>query len=133
MVLSGSKNGSLILIVDDDEFTRDSCLQVLSKAGYQVVTASDGNSGLSEVKRSCPDLVLIDLNMPGISGLEVIDLLNKVDPGIPKVVITGNTTIDLDEEIMNKRGASGYLRKSFVPNELKSIVEKTLGVSRVVE
>ena len=128
MVLSGSKN-RVVLVVDDDEVTRDSCLQVLSKSGYQVVTACDGDSGLAEVKRSRPDLVLIDLNMPGISGLEVIDLMNRVDPGIPKVVITGDTTIDLNEEIVTKRGASGYLRKPFVPKELKSIVEKTLGVS----
>ncbi len=126
MPVLGSKGKKLILIVDDEEATRDSCFQVLSKAGYKVLTASDGNACLSEAKKCRPDLVLIDLNMPGVSGLELIDLLNKVAPKIQKVVITGNATIDLDKEVIGTGRASAYLKKPFIPDELKSIVQRVL-------
>lgn len=122
MPVHGSERKKLILIVDDDEVIRDSCFQVLSKAGFKVLTVSDGNACLSEAKKCRPDLVLIDLNMPGVSGLEVIDLLNKVDRKIQKVVITGSADIDLDKEIISKGRASGYLKKPFIPEELKTIV-----------
>lgn len=132
MEASGSEGKGVILIVDDEETTRDSCSQVLSKEGYKVLTAADGNAGLAVTRRCRPDLVLIDLNMPGVSGLELIELLDKIDPGIQKVVITGSTSIDLDKEVVSKKRASGYLMKPFVPEELKSIVQKTLDFSRVV-
>jgi DNA-binding NtrC family response regulator len=133
MVMPGSEGQKVILIIDDDEFTRDSCFQVLSKEGYTVVTACNGEAGLAEARRCRPDLLLIDLNMPGISGLEVIDLLNSVDTKMQKVVITGNTTIDLDKEVIRSGRASGYLRKPFIPEELKSMVQKTLNFRPVVE
>jgi CheY-like chemotaxis protein len=133
MVMPGSEGGKVILIVDDDEVTRDSCFQVLSKEGYTVVTACNGETGLAEAKRYRPDLLLIDLNMPGISGFEVIDLLNSVNSKMQKVVITGNTTIDLDKEIIDSGRASGYLRKPFIPEELKSMVQKALNFKPAVE
>ena len=133
VAMPGSEGQKVILIIDDDEVTRDSCFQVLSKEGYTVVTACNGEAGLAEARRCCPDLMLIDLNMPGISGFEVIDLLNRVGPKMRKVVITGNTTIDLDKEVIRSGRASGYLRKPFIPEELKSIVQKTLNVSAAVE
>jgi DNA-binding NtrC family response regulator len=133
MIMPGSEGVKVILIVDDDEATRDSCFQVLSKEGYTVVTACNGDVGLAEARRCRPDLLLIDLNMPGISGFEVIDLLNRVGPEMQKVVITGNTTIDLDKEVIRSGRASGYLRKPFIPEELKSMVQKTLNFRPVVE
>ncbi len=133
MVMPGSEGAKVILIVDDDEVTRDSCFQVLSKEGYTVVTACNGEAGLAEARRCHPDLLLIDLNMPGISGFEVIDLLNSVDTKMQKVVITGNTTIDLDKEVIRSGRASGYLRKPFIPEELKSMVQRTLNFRPVVE
>ena len=126
MAVLGSEGKGVILIVDDDEVTRDSCFQVLSKEGYKVATACDGDSCLAEAGKHSPDLMLIDLNMPGISGLEVIDRLNRVDPKIQKVVITGNTTIDLDKEVIRKGRAAAYLRKPFIPDDLKSIVQRVL-------
>ncbi|MFH1674760.1 MAG: response regulator [Pseudomonadota bacterium] len=126
MPVPGSGCKKLILIVDDEEATRDSCFQVLAKAGYRVLTASNGDTGLAEVRRCHPDLVLIDLNMPGVSGLEVIDLLNRMEPKIQKVVITGSTAIDLDKEVISKGRASAYLKKPFIPDELKSIVKRVL-------
>ena len=133
MVMPGSEGKKVILIIDDDEVMRDSCFQVLSKQGYTVVTACDGKAGLVEARRCRPDLLLIDLNMPGISGFEVIDLLNSMDTKIQKLVITGNTAIDLDKEVIRSGRASGYLRKPFIPEELKSMVQKTLHLSPTVE
>lgn len=130
--MPGSEGQKVILIVDDDEVTRDSCFQVLSKEGYTVVTACNGDTGLAEARRCRPDLLLIDLNMPGISGFEVIDLLNSVGMKMQKVVITGNTAIDLDKEVIQSGRASGYLRKPFIPEELKSMVHKTLNFSPAV-
>jgi len=62
-----------IVVIDDEESMRDSCRMILEKDGFLTETAENGNSGLAKVEKIRPDLVLIDLKMPGISGLEVLE------------------------------------------------------------
>ncbi len=121
-----SGKGEVILIIDDAECIRDSCCQVLTKAGYRVETAVNGEVGLAKAREIGPDVVLVDLDMPGASGLEVMDRLNEVNRGIIKVVVTGNTSIDLEEEIIRKRRALSYLAKPFSPDQLKQVVRRAL-------
>lgn len=122
MSLSGK--GEVILIIDDEECMRDSCCQVLTKAGYQVETAIDGEVGLAEAREIQPDMALVDLDMPGASGLEVMDRLSEISPGTIRIVVTGNTCIDLEKEIVRKRRALTYLTKPFSPDQLNLVVRK---------
>jgi DNA-binding NtrC family response regulator len=124
--MSFSGRGEVIVIIDDAECIRDSCCQVLTKAGYLVETAINGEIGLAKVKEIGPDVALVDLDMPGVSGLEVMDRLNEISPGIVKIVVTGNTTIDLEQEVIRKGRALSYLTKPFSPDQLKQIVRKAL-------
>ena len=124
MSLSGK--GEVIVIIDDAECIRDSCCQVLTKAGYLVETAINGEIGLTKVKEIEPDIALVDLDMPGVSGLEVMDRLNEISPGIVKIVVTGNTAIDLEQEVIRKGRALSYLTKPFSPDQLKQAVRKAL-------
>ena len=127
MSLSGK--GEVIVIIDDAECIRDSCCQVLTKAGYLVETAINGEIGLAKVKEIGPDIALVDLDMPGVSGLEVMDRLNEISPGIVKMVVTGNTTLDLEQEVIRKGRALSYLTKPFSPDQLKQAVRKALDSS----
>jgi len=124
--MSFSGKGEVILIIDDAECIRDSCCQVLTKAGYRVETAVNGEVGLAKAREIGPVVVLVDLDMPGASGLEVMDRLNEVNRGIIKIVVTGNTSIDLEEEIIRKRRALSYLAKPFSPDQLKQVVRRAL-------
>lgn len=118
--------GEVILIIDDEECITDSCHQALTRAGYQVETARNGEIGLMKARQIKPDMALIDIDMPGTSGLDVMDQLNQINPGIIKIVITGNTSIDLETEAIGKGRAVSYLVKPFSPDELKAFVRKGL-------
>ncbi|MDH5714906.1 MAG: response regulator [Candidatus Aminicenantes bacterium] len=120
-----------ILIIDDEASIRDSCSQVLSKEGYITETAEDGSVGLEKVKKTKPDLVLVDLKMPGISGMEVLESLKEIDPDIVSIVITGYATIESAVEAM-KLGAYDYVPKPFTPDELRLITNRGLEKRRLL-
>ena len=83
-----------ILIIDDEEIVRDSCIQILARGNYEISTAQNGEEGLEKLKDFQPDLALVDLKMPGLSGYEVLDRIHEYDPTIVTVVITGFATVD---------------------------------------
>jgi len=114
-----------ILVVDDEESMRDSCCQALRKDGHRVETAVDGDMGLRRVRELKPDLVLVDLKMPGISGLELLEKIRQIDPEIVSVVITGYATIESAVQAM-KRDAYDFLPKPFSPDQLRIIVNRGL-------
>lgn len=120
-----NRNKSRILVIDDEESMRDSCALILSKEGYAPELAEDGTIGLEKAKDFKPDLVLIDLKMPGISGMEVLDKIQEIDPHIIPVVITGYATVDSAVEAM-KKGAHDFLPKPFTPDELRLIIKRGL-------
>jgi two-component system sensor histidine kinase/response regulator len=114
-----------ILVIDDEQSMRDSCSQVLAKDGYCVETAEDGDSGLQKVRRIKPDLVLVDLKMPGMSGMELLEKITDIDPHIVSVVITGYATIESAVEAM-KRNAYDFLPKPFTPDQLRIVTSRGL-------
>ena len=114
-----------ILVIDDEETMRDSCRQVLSKDGYAVETAENGLSGLQKIKEMKPDLVLIDLKMPGMSGMELLEKVGEIDPDIVSVAITGYATIESAVEAM-KLNAYDFLPKPFTPDQLRIVTERGL-------
>lgn len=114
-----------ILVIDDEEAMRDSCSQVLNKDGYMTETAEDGRSGLRKIKEIKPDLVLIDLKMPGMGGMELLEKIGQIDPDIISVVITGYATIESAVEAM-KLNAYDFLPKPFTPDQLRIVVGRGL-------
>ena len=116
---------SKILLIDDEEVVLDSCTQILEGEPYQVATASDGVAGLRLVEEFQPDLVFVDLKMPGISGFEVLERIHEMDPTIVMVVITGFATISSAVDAM-KKGAYDFLPKPFTPEEFRLITRRSL-------
>ena len=110
-----------ILVIDDEEAMRDSCSQVLNKDGYMTETAEDGHSGLRKIQEVKPDLVLIDLKMPGMGGMELLEKIGQIDPDIISVVITGYATIESAVEAM-KLNAYDFLSKPFTPDQLRIVI-----------
>lgn len=112
-----------VVVIDDDYAMRLSCQQALAKAGYGVEVFEDGTRGLEGVAALKPGLVVVDLKMPGLSGMDVIARLHDVDPLITIIVITGYATIGTAVDAM-KAGAYDFLPKPFSPEELRMIVRR---------
>jgi DNA-binding NtrC family response regulator len=106
-------NKEKIIIIDDEEVILDSCIQILQGRNYDVSTAPDGAKGLQLVEQNKPDLVFIDLKMPGIPGMEVLEQIHNQDDTIVTIVITGYATVDSAVEAM-KKGAYDFLPKPFL-------------------
>jgi len=117
-----------ILVVDDEEAIRDTCCQVLTEDGYRAETAEDGDRGLQKIREVKPDLVLVDLKMPGMSGVELLDKIGDIDPTIVPVVITAYANTEWGADAI-KRNACDFLPKPFTPDQLRSIVGKGLSQS----
>jgi two-component system sensor histidine kinase/response regulator len=120
-VTEGLEHAGSVVVIDDDYAMRLSCDQTLAKVGYRVATFEDGARGLEAVGELKPGLVVVDLKMPGLSGLDVIARLHEIDPNIIIVVITGYATISTAIDAM-KAGAYDFLPKPFAPDELRLIV-----------
>jgi len=114
-----------ILVMDDEETMRDSCQQALSRDGNKVAVAEDGVKGLALLERESFDLVILDLKMPGLSGMEVLKKIKEDNPEATVIVITGYATVESAVEAM-KRGAYDFIPKPFTPDSLRAIVKRAL-------
>jgi two-component system phosphate regulon sensor histidine kinase PhoR len=114
-----------ILVVDDEMGIREGCKRALSEEGYVVDTADDGQMGLQKAMENEYDLILVDLMMPGMGGMDLIKKIHHRDPEIITVVITGNATIESAVEA-TKLGAYDYLPKPFSPEALSAVVQRGL-------
>jgi signal transduction histidine kinase len=119
------RDRSRILIIDDEEVVLDSCTQILEGSGHLIQTAPDGATGLKLVEEFQPDLVFVDLKMPGLPGMEVLARINALDPTIVTVVITGFATVGSAVDAM-KKGAYDFLPKPFTPEEFRLIARRSL-------
>ena len=120
-----------ILVIDDEEVMRDSCRQVLTRQGHDAHTASSGTAGLGLLAEHNFDLVMLDLKMPGLGGMEVLDRIKQAAPETIVVIITGHATVAAAVEAM-KLGAYDVLPKPFTPDELLAIVNRALERRRLV-
>ena len=123
--MTNKSEKSLILIIDDEEALRDGCRQVLEKSGYAVLTAEQGIDGIKLARENLPDMAFIDLKMPNLSGMEIIEILSRDIPDIVLVMITGFATIVSAVEAMQK-GAYDYLPKPFNPDQLRALTKRGL-------
>lgn len=121
---------TLILIIDDEEALRDGCKQALERSGYDVITAGEGVEGIRLARETKPDLAYIDLKMPGMSGMDIIEILSKDIPDIVTVMITGFASIVSAVEAVQK-GAYDYLPKPFSPEQLRALTLRALDHRRL--
>ncbi len=119
-----------ILIVDDEQLIRWSFEKELTREGYEVITASSGEEGIDTFERERPDLVILDIRLPGISGLDVLKEIKNEDPHVPVIMITAFADVDTAVEAM-KMNAFDYLPKPFNFDEVKIVIKKSLNQSRI--
>jgi two-component system phosphate regulon response regulator PhoB len=123
-----------ILVVDDEQDAVDLVGFNLKQAGFQVVTASDGAEALDKVHKRQPDLIVLDVMMPQLDGLEVCKLLRRdsTTSGIPILMLTAKAT-EVDRILGLELGADDYVTKPFSPRELVLRVRKLLARSKPQE
>ncbi|PLX91016.1 MAG: hypothetical protein C0619_08380 [Desulfuromonas sp.] len=114
-----------ILVVDDDKDMRDNIVEILTQSDFEIAVAEDGEDALEQVKDVSFDLVLLDLLMPGISGMDVLPMIKRESPSTQVIMVTAFSTIDNAVEAMRK-GADDYITKPFKINELRMTVRKCL-------
>ncbi|MDY0342551.1 MAG: sigma-54 dependent transcriptional regulator [Lentimicrobium sp.] len=117
-----------ILAIDDDSIIRTLLSNSLSKAGYEVLLAADGETGLEMVNKEEPDLVITDFQMPGISGLDVVTELQQSHPGLPVILLTAHGDVALTIKSIQV-GAYDFIEKPIQMHELLSIIRNGLEVS----
>ncbi len=120
-----------ILIIDDEDIVLDSCKMILAGRNYEIFTAPNGTVGLETLRDVHPDLVFVDLKMPGISGFDVLEGIQSIDPNIVCIVITGFATVSSAIEAM-KKGAYDFLPKPFTPDELRLITKRGVDKRKLV-
>ncbi len=113
-----------ILVVDDEPKIADLARDYLEHAGFAVRTASDGNAALASVRRDRPDLVVLDLGLPGLDGLDVTRAIRR-DSNLPVIMLTARDD-ELDKLLGLELGADDYLTKPFSPRELVARVRAVL-------
>jgi DNA-binding response OmpR family regulator len=117
--------GQRVLVVDDDPTVSDVVRRYLERAEYEVTLAADGQGALDAVRASRPDLVVLDLMLPGIDGLEVCRRLRRDDPRLPVVMLTALGD-EADRVVGLSLGADDYVTKPFSPRELVLRVQSVL-------
>ncbi len=114
-----------ILVVDDEKTVCDSIKKILSRKGYEVDNTLNADDAVQKMKENSYDLVITDLMMPKISGMELLQIVKEHYPELEVVVVTGYASIDTAVEA-TKLGAADYLPKPFTPQELTEITRKAL-------
>jgi CheY-like chemotaxis protein len=118
-----------VLIVDDEPQVLDMIRDLLLACGYEVTTASNGSEALELVPMFLPDAVLLDVLMPVISGVHVLNRLRAEFPNIPVVMVTGQQDEDTARELL-AQGAFDYIRKPFTVDLLERIVAAAVSSTR---
>ncbi len=115
-----------ILVVDDEKNIRLVIAQCLEAAGYTVDLAVDGEHGLQKMAEHSYHLLLLDLKLPGIDGMEVLTQSRRMHADLPVIMMTAHGTVETAVEAM-KLGALDYLQKPFTPDEILAQVSRVLG------
>jgi DNA-binding NtrC family response regulator len=118
-----------ILIVDDDPRVRQSFEKLLTAEGHTVCTAADGETALTMVQSHAPDMVIMDIRMPGLSGLETFKALHHIDSKLPVIIMTAFGTTETAIET-TKMGAFDYVLKPFEIPDILILIDKALEAGR---
>jgi CheY-like chemotaxis protein len=119
-----------VLVADDNEVAQRLCRRVLEKAGHRVLTASDGQEAVNIALEQAPDMIFMDVAMPGMDGLEAMRVIREQKPGMVIVIASAHSMAG-DRERFLEAGANDVLSKPFRINDLTSAVEKLVGGGHV--
>ncbi|MFH1458063.1 MAG: sigma-54 dependent transcriptional regulator [Candidatus Omnitrophota bacterium] len=123
---------STILVVDDEKNVISSFVKILSQEDYRILTASNAEDGLALAQGSCVDLLIMDIKMPGMSGLEALSGFKALDAKLPIIIMTAYATTERAIEAM-QLGAYDYVIKPFDVPRMKKLIEKALETSRLMK
>jgi DNA-binding NtrC family response regulator len=119
-----------ILVVDDEQLIRWSLEQNLKKQGYEVMTAGSGEDALRLLREEAPDLMLLDIQLPGISGMEVLEKVKEMEEEIIVIMVTALGVLETAVKAM-RIGAYDYINKPFNLDELAIVIRKALETSEL--
>ncbi len=120
---------STILIIDDDDQLRKSFHKLLSEEGYTAEGAASGEAGLEIIQNQLPDLVIVDIRLPGINGLETFEAIHALEPKLPVIIMTAYGTTETAIEA-TKMGAFDYILKPFEIPDMLTVIKQALEAGR---
>jgi nitrogen regulation protein NR(I) len=120
---------STILIIDDDDQLRKSFYKLLSEEGYRAQSAASGEAGLELVKKQLPDLVIVDVRLPGMNGLKTFEAIHALEPKLPVIIMTAYGTTETAIEA-TKMGAFDYILKPFEIPAMLAVIKQALEAGR---
>ena len=119
-----------ILVVDDEAVIREGMRRILEDEGYRVETSAGGRAAIEKIQDQDFDVVITDLKMPGMDGIEVLKTIKILQPDVPVIIITGYSTVDTAVEAM-KNGAFDYIAKPFTPEQISDKAQKAISQKAV--
>ncbi len=120
---------STILIIDDDDQLRKSFHKLLSEEGYTAEGAASGEAGLGIIRNQSPDLVIVDIRLPGMNGLETFEAIHDLEPKLPVIIMTAYGTTETAIEA-TKMGAFDYILKPFEIPDMLAVIKQALEAGR---
>jgi NADH-quinone oxidoreductase subunit E len=117
-----------VLIIDNEDVFAEACRHALESKGFSVAVAKNGQQGLQIAGTAHPNVVLLDLKMQGMDGMEALERLGKIEPAVVPIIITGYATVDSAVESM-KIGAFDFITRPFAPEKLIESVRRAKGLS----
>ena len=114
-----------ILVIDDEQGIRDLLHTFLRRSGYDVIVAENGPKGLELYRRECPDVVVLDLKMPGMDGLTVLQQVRSLNPLQPVIIVTGAGTPEVEQQV-RALGVTEYIEKEFSLDLLNDALTRLL-------
>ena len=115
----------MILIIDDDSAVRSSLSFMLKRAGYEAQTVSGPREAMEVVRSVAPDLILMDVRMPGLDGLSAAGIIRELNPTIP-IIATTAFAFETDREMALAAGCNEYMSKPLEAEKLKTMIERCL-------
>jgi two-component system phosphate regulon sensor histidine kinase PhoR len=123
--MANNREDLQVIVIDDEESIREGSTRIISRMGCRVRTAARGDEGLAIMAGEHFGIVLLDMKMPGMDGLEVLQRIREMDETILVIVITGYATVEIAIEAM-KRGAYDFIPKPFEPDQLRIVVNRAI-------
>ncbi len=120
-----------VLIIDDDKDMQSLLLKIISSEGYETIVADDGKKALKEIRAHSPDLILLDIKLPGMNGIKVLEEIKKIDRSLIVIMLTGYGDIK-DAVHSMKLGAFNYITKPFENKEIVANIKNALRTRHLI-
>jgi len=130
-MISPETKSSRVLIIDDELGPRES-LRILLKKQYEVICADSVHKGLELLQEKHPDVIVSDIRMPGVNGIEGLRMIREIDPFVPVIMLTGYGALETAQEAI-RHGANDYMKKPFDANEMLAVIKRNVDRAEVIQ